>query len=155
VDTCAAGLAMLGAGSREEWIKSYLYVVSGFALFRMPGREAECAAIVRKALEGKQRLGDIIGMAYALEVLGWLAAKNGELERAAWLLGAADPLWMRSGTRLAGTAIMEEFHQLAAKRSADALGCDRYAELAAAGARHVLGRLRTTAVGDAIALELP
>jgi non-specific serine/threonine protein kinase len=155
VDTCAEGLTLLGADSREEWIKTYLNVVCGFALFQIPGREAECTAVLSESLEGKLRLGDTIGIAFALEGLAWIAAKTGAQERAAWLLGAADPLWVRGGTRLAGTAILEEFHQQAAKRSAAVLGSDRYTELRAAGAGHVLGQLRATGVGEAIALELP
>jgi non-specific serine/threonine protein kinase len=155
VETCNEGLALLGAGSREEWIKTYLYLVCGFALFQLPGRADECAAVLVKSLEGKQRLGDTIGMAYALEALAWLAAKTGAVERTAWLLGAADPLWTRGETRLAGTAILEEFHQQAAKRAVSVLGAQRYAELHEAGSGHVLDQLRATAVGEAIALQLP
>ena len=35
-------------------------------------------------------------MAYCLEVLGWLAARDARFDRAAWLLGAADSLWRRA-----------------------------------------------------------
>ncbi len=155
VATCEEGLALLGPDSGEQWIRTYLYVVSGFALFQIPGREADCAAMVRKSLEGKQRLGDIIGIAYALELLGWLAAKTGELERCAWLLGAADPLWARGGTRLSGTAIMEEFHQQAVKRAASVLGSRRYAAEHTRGAGHVLDQLNAAALGGALRLRLP
>ena len=155
VATCAEGLAMLGAGSREQWIQSYLYVVSGFALFQQPGREAECASVVRKALLAKQELGDIIGMAYALEVLGWLAARGGAAERTAWLLGAADPLWERGGVRFSGTAIMEEFHQEAARRAASSLGAERYSLVFAQGARHMQDQLRALAVSGVSQLRLP
>ena len=83
VAVCEEGLAMLGPGPGEQWITTYLYEMSGFALFQMPGREADCDAVLRKALDGKQELGDIVGMAYALDVLGWLAqdrvARTGRL----------------------------------------------------------------------------
>ena len=95
--------------------------MSGFALFQMPGREADCEAVLRKALHGKQELGDVVGMAYALDVLGWLSVKTGSPARTAWLLGAAEPLWERGGSvRFSGTAIMEEFHQQAEARRAAA-----------------------------------
>ena len=77
VAVCEEGLALLGPGSGEQWVTTYLHVVSGFALFQMPGREADCEAVLRRALHGKQELGDVIGMAYALDVLGWLSAKTG------------------------------------------------------------------------------
>ena len=93
----------------------------------MPGREADCDAVLRKALHGKQELGDVIGMAYALDVLGWLSAKTGSPAQTAWLLGAADPLWERGGSvRFSGTAIMEEFHQQAAAAARSALGAAQY-----------------------------
>ncbi len=41
---------MLGADTREQWISTYLHAVSGFALFQMPGREADCEAVLRKSL---------------------------------------------------------------------------------------------------------
>jgi non-specific serine/threonine protein kinase len=44
LETTAHGLDLLGPGSRERWLQSYLYIVSSFALFQMPGREADCAA---------------------------------------------------------------------------------------------------------------
>ncbi len=77
VAVCEEGLAMLGADTREQWISTYLHAVSGFALFQMPGREADCEAVLRKSLHGKQELGDVIGMAYALDVLGWLSVEDG------------------------------------------------------------------------------
>ena len=45
-----------------------------------------------------------MGMAYCLEIHGWLAARAGRHVRAAWLLGAAAPLWDRAGGTLGGTA---------------------------------------------------
>src|SRR3984957_17550994 len=75
VATCEEGLAMLGPGSGEQWLKSYLYLIYGLALFQMPGREAECEAVVREGLLGKSKLGDIVGMAYALDILGWVSLK--------------------------------------------------------------------------------
>ena len=147
VSTCHEGLAMLGAGSREQWIQSYLYLVSGFALYQMPGREAECEAVVRRALLSKQELGDIIGMAYALEVLGWLSLRTGSPERTAWLLGAAQPLWDRGGVRFSGTAIMEDFHQLAERDALAALGERRYAAGHDRGGAFMHGQLNAITPG--------
>jgi predicted ATPase len=142
VAVCDEGLAMLGAETREQWIRTYLLFVSGVALFQMPGREADCDAVLRKALSGKQELGDVIGMAYALDVLGWLSLKTGAPARTAWLLGAAEPLWERGGSvRFSGTAIMEEIHQQAAGSAREALGASAYETEYAAGVSYVRGRL--------------
>ena len=62
------------------------------------------------------------GIAYCLEVLGWLAARGARSERAAWLLGAADALWRRTSGRLSNVAVMEQRHQRAAKQAREALG---------------------------------
>jgi non-specific serine/threonine protein kinase len=138
VAVCEEGLALLGADSREQWIQTYLYFISGIALFQMPGREADCELMLRKGLAGKQELGDIVGTAYALDGLGWLAQKTGSPARAAWLMGAAEALWERgSSVRFSGTAIMEEYHQQAARSATADLGEAGYAAQYAAGVAYV------------------
>jgi len=156
VAVCEEGLAMLGLGSREQWVKTYLYFIFGIALFQMPGREVDCDVMLRKALHGKQELGDVIGMAYSLDVLGWLSLKTGSPARTAWLLGAADPLWERGGSvRFSGTAIMEETHQQAAAQAAELLGTSSYAASYEEGASYVRGLLDAGAGQGALRLEIP
>jgi non-specific serine/threonine protein kinase len=156
VAVCEEGLALLGAGSGEQWVTTYLHMVSGFALFQMPGREADCDAALRRALRGKQELGDVIGIAYALDALGWLAAKTGSPRQTAWLLGAADPLWERGGSvRFSGTAIMEEFHRQAAATARAALGAAEYDSRHAAGTGYVRRRLDAHAEGGPLRLDIP
>jgi non-specific serine/threonine protein kinase len=121
----------------------------------MPGREAHCEAVIRKGLLGKQKLGDIIGMGYGLDLLGWLSAKTGSPERTAWTLGAADPLWQRGGTRFSGTAIMEDFHRQAAQAAAEALGAERYATAYAAGVNYMKAQLNDLAHGGSVRLRIP
>ena len=156
VAVCEEGLAMLGPDSREQWIQTYLYYISGIALFQMPGREADCELMLRKGLAGKQELGDIIGMAYAIDGLGWLAQKTGLPSRAAWLMGAAEALWERgSSVRFSGTAIMEEFHQQAERSAAEALGESGYAAQYATGLTYVRHLLDAAAGKGALRLEIP
>ena len=57
VATCEEGLAMLGPGDGEQWLRSYLYLVYGLALYQMPGREAECEAVVRAGAAGQVEAG--------------------------------------------------------------------------------------------------
>ena len=155
VATCEEGLAMLGPDTGEQWLQSYLLVVEGFALFQVPGREADCEIAVRKALVGKQKLGDIIGMGYGLDVLGWLSAKTGAPERTAWALGAADPLWERGGLRFSGTEIMMDFHREAARAAAEALGAERYDAVHAAGVDYMKDQLNDLAHGGSVKLSIP
>ncbi len=155
IQWCARGLDRLGENSTERWIQSYLHLVTGFALFQVASRHDECAAAVGNALRTKHELGDQVGSAYALEVLGWLAAEAGRFERTCWLLGAADPLWDRAGARLSNQASMEQSHQRAAKAATGAMGTERYAALYNRGARHPLDDIVLLATADADELPAP
>jgi non-specific serine/threonine protein kinase len=156
VAVCEEGWAMLGPGSREQWLQTYLYNIAGIALFQMPGREADCELMLRKGLAGKQELGDIIGMAYAIDGLGWLAQKTGSSARAAWLMGVAEALWDRGGSvRFSGTAVMEEFHQHAVAGAVAAIGEPDYESEFAAGAAYVRPLLDAKAGKGALRLDIP
>ena len=125
LECCERGQAMLddfGRPGQERWLTASLSLISGFALFQRPNRGADCAAAISRALPALRDLGDQSGIAHCLEVLGWLAARESRSERAAWLLGAADALWRRIGSRLGNVAIMEQCHQHAAKRAREGLG---------------------------------
>jgi non-specific serine/threonine protein kinase len=153
---CDEGLNLLGPDSREQWMRSYLLFVSGVGLFQMPGREADCDTVLRRALAGKQELGDIIGMAYSLDVLGWLSGRTGAPDRAAWLLGAAEPLWERGASvRFSGTVIMEELHQQAVNGARAALGPERYEARYDEAAAYVRGLLDARGGGGPLRLEIP
>jgi predicted ATPase len=155
VATCKEGLAMLGPGGGEQWLRSYLYLVYGLALYQMPGREAECEAVVREGLLGKSKLGDIVGMAYALDILGWVSLKVGLPERAAWLLGTAAPLWDRSSAPFSGTAIMEQFHLDAERDAEAAMGGERYAAVHGTGVAYMKGQLNDVARGASFQVQIP
>jgi non-specific serine/threonine protein kinase len=79
-------------------------------------------------------IGYLVGEAYSLEVLAWLAADVGRCQRAAWLLGSAQALWERTGGRLSGSVALEDYHQRSAALAAGALGTAKYSELHTAGA---------------------
>jgi DNA-binding CsgD family transcriptional regulator len=80
----------------------------------------------------------VAGLACGLELLGWLAARAGGYQRAAWLLGAAEARWERAGRRFIGLPFFAQARADAVARSADALGAERFAELLARGARQPL-----------------
>jgi non-specific serine/threonine protein kinase len=152
VATCSAGLELLGENSQERWLQSYLYLVSAFALFQQPGKDGECTSYATRALFLKSELGDIAGIAYALDTLGWLAIRPGRAERVAWLFGAADALWERVGSRFGGTALMEQVRQGVEGAAQAAIGADRYSELWRDGAARPLDEIVRSALADADAL---
>ena len=96
---------------KERWAQGWAYAISAMAMYwdPAPGTTRPCQT-TSKALLAKHELGDVMGMAYCLEIHGWLAARAGRHVRAAWLLGAADPLWERAGGRLGGTAALLSVH---------------------------------------------
>jgi len=139
VACCERGLALLGehppgAAGRERWISGYLYLISGLALVRCPGREPAAAEALHRALAAEHALGDVLGTAYAVEGLAWLAARREQPERTAWLLGAADQLWAATGRRLSGIAVLEESRQHAVDAAREALGMRRYTAAYSRGA---------------------
>ena len=146
------GLRRFGP-SDELWMHGYLYTTQALALLAQPGRDAECADAISMALRAKYELGDILGIALALEVHAWLAARAGRAARTAWLLGAAAPRWEKVGGRLAGAAVLEEFHRQAAEAACQALGDERYGVLVRAGEQHPLDQVLSRTLDDAD--ELP
>ncbi len=156
VAVCEAGWAMLGPDSGERWLQTYLYNIAGIALYQMPGREADCELMLRKGLAGKEELGDIVGSAYAIDGLGWVAQKTGSSARAAWLMGAAEALWQRGGgVRYSGTVVMEEFHRQAEAGAIAAIGAAAYDAQFAAGTAHVRARLDATVGNGELRLDIP
>jgi predicted ATPase/DNA-binding CsgD family transcriptional regulator len=123
---CDRGLAMLSGDDSERWVSGYLHLVAGLAQAQLPGREPASGTSLSQALTDAHELGDILGMAYAIEAIGWQAARRGRHERAAWLLGAADRLWAKIGCRLSGSVLAEKSRQRAAQAAREALGERRY-----------------------------
>jgi predicted ATPase/DNA-binding CsgD family transcriptional regulator len=138
IERCDRGLALLGQSRStrvggERWVSGYLYLVYGLALAERPGREHASTKALGRALTAKHDLGDVVGTAYVVEALAWLAARREQYERTAWLIGAADQLWNRIGRRLSGVALMEESRQHTVKMGRRALGERRFAAAYAHG----------------------
>jgi len=146
IERCAQGLRRLDGG--ERWARSYLLVITALGLFLRGETEASAVAAC-DSLQMKHEVGDLTGMAYCLEVLAMLAAGQGRFSRTAWLLGAADTLWERTGKRLGGTAAIEGLHQRAESTTRDGLGGKRYERLFRDGASRERGEIIGLATGDA------
>jgi DNA-binding CsgD family transcriptional regulator len=136
-------------GAKEWWASAWAHAISGMALYWAPSRDAETTRVLNKSVLLKHELGDMVGTAYCLEIHGWLAARAGRYVRAAWLLGAADPLWALAGGRLGGTAALEQVHDSSIEAGAAALGARKFDSLFARGARAPLADIVALAVSGA------
>jgi predicted ATPase/DNA-binding CsgD family transcriptional regulator len=136
-------------GAKEWWASAWGYAISGMALYWDPGRDAETARVLNKSLLLKHELGDMVGTAYCLEIHGWLAARVGRHVRAAWLLGAADPLWELAGGRLGGTAALLHVHSQSIASCRAALGQRRFGSLFTRGASAPHDDMVALAIADA------
>jgi non-specific serine/threonine protein kinase len=146
IERCAQGLRRLDGG--ERWARSYLLVITALSLFLRGETEASGVAAC-DSLQMKHEVGDLTGMAYCLETLAMLAAGKGRFSRTAWLLGAADTLWERTGKRLGGTAAIEGLHQWAESTAREGLGGKRYERLFRDGAGRERGEIVGLATSDA------
>lgn len=135
--------------SGEQWLHGWMHLVAAMALFQLPGKEGECQDVLLLALNEKHELNDTSGIAYALEILGWLTIRSGRHARAAWLFGAADALWSLIGVRVSGTPTMEEYHRQAVAACRAALGTERFDALFARGAELPLSHATALAAADA------
>ncbi|MGH3494146.1 MAG: ATP-binding protein, partial [Sciscionella sp.] len=122
-------------GAREWWASAWSYAISAMALYADPRRDAEATRALNKSLQLKHELGDMVGTAYCLEIHGWLAARSDRHVRAAWLLGAAAPLWELAGGRLGGTAALLRAHEESMASCREALGARRFESLFARGGK--------------------
>jgi non-specific serine/threonine protein kinase len=149
------GMERFSDGSGERMYHGYLRLAGAFAYLEMPGREADCARMLSSLLLGKYDLAEVTGTAYGLELFGWLAARSGRHQRAAWLLGAADALWERLGVRLSNAVHREQLHAAAVAAASGALGDEEFAALFGAGRQHPLDELVALAINDADNLDGP
>jgi predicted ATPase/DNA-binding CsgD family transcriptional regulator len=154
LDRAAAGLGRLPEGSSERWMQGWLNYCTGFAQLLLGSLDASADSL-RTALAMNHELGERVTMAYCLETLGWLAATREQHDRAAWLLGAADPLWQRAGRRLSGDTNLEQFHQQAAKSVRETLGDSAYTTVFGQGAHETLERVVEFATAAATGLAVP
>jgi non-specific serine/threonine protein kinase len=140
---------MRGLAPGERWLRGNGHATAALAYYQQQGRQVECEKAANAAVRETQEIGYLVGEGYALEVLAWLAADAGRCQRAAWLLGAAQGLWDRTGGRLSGSAVLEGYHQRSAALAAGTLGAAKYAELHAAGATRPIAQIAALAVAGA------
>lgn len=144
----AAGLVLAHPEDGERWTSSYLQGLTGLALF-LSGRKEEGNAATLAGLAMRRELQDTVGTAYGLGVAAIVAAGQGRHGRAAWLLGAADPLWDQAGAVFGGTPAMQDLLGGAVDAARQALGDGTFTRLRGDGARTPLESAFERAVADA------
>lgn len=81
---------------REHWFTSYVLCVFGIEVWQQ-GDTARAIEMERESIRHKQPFNDHLGLALCVEVMAWIAASNGDGERAARLLGAVREIWRSVG----------------------------------------------------------
>ncbi|MBJ8337299.1 protein kinase [Antrihabitans sp. YC3-6] len=93
----------------ESWWRSFSLWAYGIDKLRQ-GDVAAALELERESLVLKRQLGDQLGIAVCLEAMSWIAASDGDVDRAARLLGAADALLRQVGMPLEGIQRLWAFH---------------------------------------------
>jgi predicted ATPase/DNA-binding CsgD family transcriptional regulator len=145
---CDRGLARLGPDSGELWIRGFLYLLKGLALY-LTGEHAASTAAFGRGLAMKHDVGDAMGTGYALEGIALLAAAAGRHTRVAWLLGAAGEIWQSVGSRLGRDPFLKALHQQADRGARDALGDAQFGALYRRGAGTPLDQIVALAAAGA------
>ncbi|MFC5181412.1 ATP-binding protein [Actinomadura harenae] len=91
-----------GEASGERWCHSFALYARGAALWWL-GEHRAATDDLLACLRIKERLGDLLGITLALDLLTPAPVVHGEYEQAAMLLGATEAMWRQLGaTRLYG-----------------------------------------------------
>ena len=130
----AQGLRQMPADGSERWLSSFLYVMSAVVL-ALRGEHEQASLALRKSLVLRQELGDPMGIAYCLGLLGFVAAGQGRPKHAAWLMGTASPVWESLGTEpFTGVPGLADLVREAEIGAREELGADAWDEIFRAAA---------------------
>jgi predicted ATPase/DNA-binding CsgD family transcriptional regulator len=105
--------------------KSYALWVLGIEWWRR-GDTAQALALQRESMDIRRQMGDLPGLASTIEVLSWIAATDGQYERAAELLGISRSLRESVGIQLSGWGHLATFHDRCESEVRAAIGEDTY-----------------------------
>ncbi|WP_419998268.1 ATP-binding protein [Streptomyces boninensis] len=128
-----AALALSAAETEECWAQGYASALRALALILLR-RFGEAVTEARRCAALKGGIGDLHGIAAALEMLSWSEAGTGRHQRSARLLGAAAGEWRRGGLEpLSGQSAALALQDLTRQQLKEALGEKTYDRLFAEG----------------------
>jgi DNA-binding CsgD family transcriptional regulator len=105
----------------EVWYRSLSLLAFGLAVWQ-EGDLRRATGLERESLRLKRVFNDLLGTAWCLEILAWIAAGEPDPRRAATLLGAAHALWRTTGTSPATVRHLLGYHDECEQRTRRALG---------------------------------
>jgi DNA-binding CsgD family transcriptional regulator len=144
---CAETLEICAAHD-DRWAKAHIL----YALAHAEWYRGDTRAAARHALESlrlKRVFDDLIGIAGDVELLGWIAATEGNNERAARLLGASARMWPEVGSLpLLGFRDLTEARASATEQARAVLGKAAFDRATDIGAQLDLDQLVAYSAGE-------
>lgn len=122
----AEAIALMEPG--ERWVQGWLHWQKGCSLWGL-GRFDEAKETLRTALVMCLEINHTQVLAFSFDTLGWVAAAEGQVERAARCLGTAQALWEKFHAPRLGITSMHEAHRTAVTRAEAGLGPVRHRQL--------------------------
>ncbi|GAA4622794.1 LuxR family transcriptional regulator [Actinoallomurus vinaceus] len=104
-----------------HWQKAYAMTALGIEAWR-EGDTRRATRLEQESLRFNRSLGDSLGVGLNLEVLAWIAATDGDHERAAEMLGILRNVWEAVGLSLPGYAHLAGYHDECEARTREVLG---------------------------------
>ncbi|MEV0409186.1 tetratricopeptide repeat protein, partial [Actinoallomurus sp. NPDC050550] len=129
----------------DRWFCSYTLSVFGIEVWRQ-GDLKRAAELEQQAIRLKQPFDDRLGIALCVDVLAWIAADEGDPERAARMLGALRDIWRLVGGPPFG--YLTEYHEDCETAVRDRLGAERFDALFREGCGMSLDRATAYALQE-------
>ncbi|MEU0883232.1 LuxR C-terminal-related transcriptional regulator [Lentzea sp. NPDC005914] len=111
----------VGEEHGELWAQAYAIYVLALCAW-VSGDLARADQLGRECLRIKRSFHDLLGIVLAIEVLAWIAASQGNVVRAATLLGATTEIWQSVGYPMFGSRYFGAPHGECESKTIAALG---------------------------------
>ncbi|WP_436760842.1 ATP-binding protein [Streptosporangium sp. V21-05] len=118
----------------EGWHRAYAMMALGVGVW-CQGDAPRAAELEKESLRFNRSLDDLLGLGVNLEVLAWIAAADGDHQRAARLLGVLETVWQVIGAPLSGFGHLTRYHDECEERTREALGKQAFDTMVRQGAK--------------------
>jgi non-specific serine/threonine protein kinase len=131
----------------EQWAQSWGLWHLAFARW-LQHDLPQVTAHTKESLRLKYALHDQVGIAWCVEMLGWVAATEDDAQRAAVMFGMSDTLWDQIGGWLAGWGTVRELSSQCKAKVRDALGQPAFEAAVQRGKHFTLDEALAYALGE-------
>ncbi|GAA3418766.1 ATP-binding protein [Streptosporangium vulgare] len=118
----------------EGWHRAYAMMALGIGVWSQ-GDAPRAEELEKESLRFNRSLDDLLGLGVNLEVLAWIAAAEGDHQRAARLLGVLETVWQTIGAPLSGFGHLTRYHEECEERTREALGKQSFDTVVRQGAK--------------------